>query len=218
MVFLVFEGGEGVGKTTQIKLLFEKLTKQGIPCTLTREPGGTPFAEELRSLFKKNPVHNDLPLPLTELFLISAARAQHVHTYIQPLLKRGRWVICDRFLDSTYVYQCLVGGLEKSFVDLVSQPILQGLMPHVTFVLDAPPQKTQQRLDQRTHRGGDRLDAQQLSWHVQVQKAYQKLVQENVLYPCGQVPRRVLIPAQQNVEEVALEIQNVLSRNWGIKI
>jgi dTMP kinase len=218
MAFIVFEGGEGVGKSTQIELLFTALKQHGIACTLTREPGGTPFAENIRSLFKQVNKHKDSPLPLTELLLVSAARSQHIKKVIEPELQKGNFVLCDRFLDSTYVYQSIVGKIDKKIVDGISNVILQNLLPDLTFIFIADPKNAMDRINKEKKREQDRLDSFHSKMHSLIKEGYLEIIKEQYPYPNGKIPKRVLIHADFSIEEVFSEIKKAVFDTLGISI
>src|SRR5262245_58903953 len=134
--FITFEGGEGSGKTTQARLLAEVLRRSGIVPILTREPGGSPFAEQVRNLILDPEVapHG----PLSEALLFYAARADHIEKVIRPSLVAGQWVICDRFSDSTRVYQVEAGGLPLDVFKALELIVVKLPYPDLTFILDVP--------------------------------------------------------------------------------
>lgn len=218
MAFIVFEGGEGVGKSTQIELLFTALKQHGIPCTLTREPGGTPFAENIRSLFKQVNEHDDSPLPLTELLLVSAARFQHIQKVIDPELQKGNFVLCDRFLDSTYVYQSIIGNIDKKIVDDISNTVLQNLLPDLTFIFIAKTKNAMDRIRKEKKREQDRLDSSHSKMHSLIKEGYLKIIKEQYPYPSGKIPKRILIHADLSIEEVFSEIKRAIFDTLGISI
>lgn len=135
-MFIVLDGIEGCGKSTQIVLLAAELQRRCMAVTCTREPGGTAIGEQIRSIF----LHSDhvWMLPLTELLLVVAARVQHVHEVIRPALDAGNVVLCDRFCDATAVYQGFAGGVPQDQVDACHRQFLGNLLPDVTIVLDCP--------------------------------------------------------------------------------
>ncbi len=134
--FITFEGGEGSGKSTQAHNLAGRLRAQGIEVVLTREPGGSPFAEALRTLIldPETPPHS----ALSEALLFYAARADHLDKTIRPALNAGAWVICDRFSDSTRVYQSEAGGLPGEVLDALEEIVVSPTVPDLTFILDLP--------------------------------------------------------------------------------
>lgn len=218
MAFIVFEGGEGVGKSTQIELLFTAIKQLGMNCILTREPGGTPFAESIRSLFKQVNDHNDTPLPLTELLLVSAARFQHIKKVVQPALQKDHFVLCDRFLDSTYVYQCILGNIQKEVVDNISNQILENLIPDLTFVFIADPNVAITRIQNEKKRQLDRMDSLQNKMHFLIKDGYLKVLQTPFSYPNGKVPKRVLINADLSIDKIFTEIKKSIFTHLGITI
>lgn len=142
--FIVFEGIDGCGKSTQAHLLAEALKARGVAVTLTREPGGTATGERIRDMLlaqtegRRN--------PLTDLYLFSAARAQHMREVILPALSRGETVICDRFIDSTYAYQTAGQGVDVTLFARIAEPALCGRFPDAVFVIDVPPAVARERL------------------------------------------------------------------------
>jgi dTMP kinase len=134
--FITFEGGEGSGKSTQAQRLAEQLHTQGIGVVLTREPGGTPFAERVRTLLldPRTPPHS----ALSEALLFYAARADHLAGVIRPALAAGRWVVCDRFSDSTRVYQGVAGGVNTGLIGTLEHMIVEATEPDLTIVIDVP--------------------------------------------------------------------------------
>ena len=133
--FITLEGGEGVGKSTLMGSLAEWLESRGVDVVSTREPGGTPIADAIRRLFKSPPVDEEF-LPECEALLVSAARAQHVGKIIKPAIQAGKWVICDRFTDSTRVYQGLYGGVAMNDLEWLIQFSTGGVAPDLTFLVD----------------------------------------------------------------------------------
>lgn len=146
--FITFEGSDGAGKTTQMRLAGEYLKKLGFPVVLTREPGGTPLAEKLRRLLKDNDPEEEIA-PLTELLLIEAARIQHVNSVIRPALERGDWVLCDRFADSTTAYQGYGRGLNLEKVAGLNALAMQDCAPDCTLLLTLPPAMNTERMASR---------------------------------------------------------------------
>lgn len=162
--FVTFEGGEGAGKSTQIRLLADRLRGQGIDVTVTREPGGSALAERLRALLLGGKAH-DLGA-LGEAVLFSAARADHVDRLIRPALMAGQWVLSDRFADSTRVYQGAVGAVPTGQVAALEALALDGLKPDLTLVLDLPAEVGVRRANAR--RGAevaDRFERDDLAIH-----------------------------------------------------
>jgi len=135
-LFITIEGGEGVGKSTNIEFIKATLEAQGIQCIVTREPGGTPLAEEIREVLIKN--RDEQVVTETELLLMFAARAQHLHQKILPALEAGTWVISDRFTDATYAYQSGGRGVSSEKVALLENFVQGEVRPDLTLLLDAP--------------------------------------------------------------------------------
>ncbi len=171
--FITFEGPEGSGKSTQIRMLADALLKLGVRCLITREPGGTDFAEKLRALIKNYPGPETIH-PETELLLIEAARAQHVAEKILPALAEGKVVLCDRFTDSSSAYQGAARGLGLEAVARLNAFATRGRLPDVTILLDLPPQRGFARTRKRQETQGefDRFEVEDLEFHRQVRQAF----------------------------------------------
>ena len=173
--FITFEGGEGAGKSTQIQLLAEYLKLKGIPCTVTREPGGGKISEDIRNILL-NKADNDCT-DHCEALLIAAARVQHVHDIILPSLKAGKVVLCDRYVHSTFAYQGYGRGLDIDFLKAINAPATTQIMPDFTFFLDVPPSVAFHRKDKRV--ALDRIEQAGLSFHERVYNGFLKLVNED---------------------------------------
>lgn len=168
--FITFEGGEGCGKSTQAKLLYQKLEQHNIHSLLTQEPGGTPLGNKIRSVLK---VKRDFTIsPLSELFLFAACRGQLIHDVIDPALHSGKVVVCDRFSDSTVVYQGLARGLDLPLIDSVNFIATGGLKPDVTILLDILPEDGLQRKGKIQR---DRFDSEEISFHRKIREGYLNL-------------------------------------------
>lgn len=135
--FLTLEGGEGVGKSTNIQFITRLLADRGIDCLVTREPGGTELAEKIRDLLLSE--HSEPVCEMTELLLVFAARAQHLQQKIQPALKAGQWVLCDRFTDATFAYQGSGRGLSQDTIRALETLVQGNLRPDLTVLLDIDP-------------------------------------------------------------------------------
>lgn len=174
--FITFEGGEGSGKSTQARHLAERLRQQGVDVVLTREPGGSPFAEALRALIldPETPVHS----ALSEALLFYAARADHLEKTIRPALNQGAWVICDRFSDSTRVYQSEAGGLPGEVFDALEEMVVKPTTPDLTFILDLPAElglgrAHGRRLGEPREAGApDAYEKRDLSYHWKLREAF----------------------------------------------
>lgn len=171
-VFLSFEGGEATGKTTQISLLSNLLEYRGIDHIVTREPGGSSHGDVLRKIL----LDPELPelSALSQYFLLLADRNEHIETVIKPALAAGKWVLCDRFQDSSRVYQGIVGELGLKKVDDVYEITLGNFWPNMTFVFEVTEEETLKRLEQRT-KEKDRFDQKPLEFHRRVRAAFHQL-------------------------------------------
>ncbi|OYW71303.1 MAG: dTMP kinase [Pseudomonadales bacterium 32-42-5] len=190
-MFISFEGTEGVGKTTLIRKIYEHLEQQGQQVVLTREPGGTPMAEQIRSLLlsvnHEESMSND-----TELLLMYAARAQHLQQVIMPALTEHKTVLCDRFTDASFAYQCAGRGLSQSKLQLLNDHFVSH-MPNITFWLDAPIETGMSRARERG--ALDRFEQEKVTFFEKVRAGYQQLWE--------QYPERVKrLDATQSPEQV----------------
>lgn len=178
-LFLTFEGGEGSGKTTQIQLLAEVLQKRGLPCVLTREPGGTDIGIEIRKILLDG--KNRHLGPLAELMLYAADRAQHLDETIRPALRAGKTVLCDRFADATVAYQGFGRGLDLQLISELNELATGGLKPVRTFLLDLPVEiglaRAKARLARQKSSEG-RFEAEALAFHEKVRQGYLRLALE----------------------------------------
>lgn len=172
--FITFEGGEGVGKSTQARMLVDALRGRGLDVVQTREPGGTPGAEAIRDLLLDKRFDWDTR---AEALLFAAARSDHVSHLIGPALDRGDWVVCDRFIDSSRAYQA--GGGEWSDDAVLSLHTLgsHALMPDVTFLLQAPTDEIAKRLHARDGENSDRIGGKAAAYHTRVAEHFRKLAQ-----------------------------------------
>ncbi len=176
-VFISFEGIEGCGKTTQVHRLASHLETLGIPVLRTREPGGTPVGQKIRTILLD--ARNQHLCPLAELFLYAADRSQHVEEVIRPALSEGKWVLCDRFLDATTVYQGYSRRLDLELVHLLNETATGGLLPDITFLLDCPVETGLGRAIDRNREqeleGQDRFEREQKTFHASVREGYLRL-------------------------------------------
>ena len=232
--FISFEGGEGCGKSTQVKLLSEALTARGIDHIVTREPGGTDLAEKIRPLLVEriNLSHGERsqspsealgdagegPLPkseistspsgrgdstedwhpLAETLLFLAARVQHVKIKIEPALKAGKWVICDRFTDSTLTYQGVGKGLEIDYLWKLQQSLLGDFAPDQTFLLDISPEIGLKRAASR-HDGEDRFEQLDIQFHQKLRQGFLTLAE-------AETARFTIIDADQPIDAIHQQI------------
>jgi dTMP kinase len=195
---ITFEGGEGTGKSTHSALLAERLKTLGIEVVRTREPGGSPGAEAIRHVLLSGAAK---PLgPEAEAILFAAARDDHVKHTVEPALARGAWVICDRFIDSTRVYQGALGHVDTKFIRALERATIGDLMPDLTFILDVPAEDGLTRANKR--RGGgeiDRFEMEALAFHEGLREAYR-------LIALVEPQRCVMIDATEPKPEVAERI------------
>jgi len=199
--FITVEGGEGVGKSTNIDFLSGMIEKEGIEVIRTREPGGTPMAERIRALLLE---HGDEPLPDTaELLLFFAARSLHVTNTIRPALAAGKWVVCDRFTDASRAYQGNGRGLDMERINTLAVWVQEGLEPDVTLLLDAPADIGMGRAEQRGQT--DRLESEQISFYERVRDGYLSLAR-------AEPARFEVIDASQPLAAVKADIGRVLRR------
>jgi dTMP kinase len=196
--FITFEGGEGSGKSTQIKTLAERLNGAKLRAIVTREPGGSPGAEIIRHLVLSG--MGKLLGPDAETLLFAAARDDHVHTVIQPALNQGIWVLCDRFSDSTRVYQGRVGHVAPGLLNAMQRVTIGDLKPDLTFILDVPVEVGMQRAAVRRGAGApDRFEAEDLRFHQELRDAYRQIAADE--------PQRcVLIDANADAGAVAAKV------------
>ena len=172
---ITFEGGEGAGKSTQVSLLMERLKSAGRHAVATREPGGSPTAEEIRETLLSSKIK---PFgPFAEALLFSIARQDHVDTVIGDALARGQWVVCDRFLDSTRAYQGVTGGVPAPVISALERLTLHGLMPNLTIVLDIPVEEGLARA-RRRRATPDRFESQDFGQHERIRKAFLDIAEE----------------------------------------
>jgi len=172
-IFITFEGPEGCGKTTHIRLIYDFLKSRSYDCILTREPGGTKTGEEIRRIL----LHEDgvAISDLAELFLFEAARAQIVEELIEPALRKGKVVLCDRFSDATFSYQGYAGGVDLKSISALDNVATGGLVPDLTILLDID---TVTGLERACKKGVDRMEKKKLVYHKKVRAGYLKLAKK----------------------------------------
>ncbi|MGZ8244042.1 dTMP kinase [Methylomagnum sp.] len=164
--FITLDGGEGVGKTTNLEFVENYLTQRNIPYLRTREPGGTPLAESVRGLL----LGFDAIEPEAELLLVFAARAQHIKQVIRPALAAGTWVLCDRFTDASFAYQGGGRGLDFAAIEFLERWVQADLQPDLTLLLDAPVEIGMARAKRRGP--ADRFEAEDLAFFSRIRQAY----------------------------------------------
>lgn len=203
--FISFEGPEGAGKSTQIKLLASKLEAFGLDVVLTREPGGTKTGEQIREILLS--FRQDALDPATEALLMTAARAKHVDEVIVPALARGTWVLTDRYVDSTYAYQGYGRGLDIELLREIQQLATSGILPSTTLLLDLPVvEGLSRRLS--SSEAFNRLDLESQAFHERVRTGYIRLASADP-------DRWQIVNASQNETAVAASIWEILRSRFG---
>ena len=201
---ITFEGSEGCGKSTQVKMLATRLQAAGIPFLITREPGGTPIGESIRELLQFAPQGAGMT-PETELLLFEASRAQLVREVIKPALESGKCVIADRFFDSTTVYQGVARKLDREVVRQINAFAVGDCIPDITFLLDVD--LTTARARMKGPRRPDRMEQQADEFYEQVRDGYQELAK-------SQGDRVVLVKGWQAPEQISNEIWKTLTSRF----
>ena len=201
--FISFEGGEGAGKSTQTNLLAASLGKRGIDVVLTREPGGSPGAEEIRKLLVEGEPERWTPLAETLLFL--AARSDHVERLISPSLKENKWVVCDRFSASTLVYQGIARGVGIETVRALQDAIPGMIYPDLTIILDVDPEVGLKRADTRDKDLENRFEKFDASFHDTLRQSFRRLAEDAesncIMVDGGRSPELVASDVWRIVEE-----------------
>ncbi|RMA81092.1 dTMP kinase [Umboniibacter marinipuniceus] len=202
--FITIEGGEGVGKSSNHRFIAEFLSAQGLEVIETREPGGTPLAEEIRELLLTK--RSEVMSPTAELLLMFAARAQHLEQVIKPALQRGAWVLCDRFTDATYAYQGVARGLGTDFIIELEQSVQGSLRPDLVVLLDLDPRIGMARAQNRGET--DRIEQENIEFFDRVRSGYLARAAAN--------PERFLIvDASVELEGVQEQIASGLTKVLG---
>ena len=204
--FITFEGPEGGGKSTHIRLLAERLRAEGRTVLVTREPGGTPLAEKIRGLVREE--LDDPPVTRSEVLLFLAARAQVVSQVIRPALARGEWVLCDRFADSTFAYQGYGRGIDVGLLRNFNDFATEGLVPDLTILLDVPLEVSRSRLAARqaaTATAADRIEQAGVMFHRRLREGFLELAQ-------AEPNRFAVIDSSGGVEQVAAAVAESVCR------
>jgi dTMP kinase len=205
--FITFEGSEGSGKSTQAERLSARLKRCGLPCILTREPGGTPIGETIRELLQFAP-HNSTMTAEAELLLFEASRSQLVREVIKPALGRGMCVIADRFFDSTTVYQGAARKLDREIIERVNAFVVGDCVPDLTFVLDVNAATAESRM-QREARKADRMEQQPAEFYERVREGYRQLAKHE--------PKRiVMIDGSGDVDDIEGQIWKTLCSRFPL--
>ncbi len=203
-MFITFEGIEGCGKSTQAKLLYEELLSRGKRVILTREPGGTPSAEELREFILRE--REEFFPPFSELLLYIAARGFHVENLIRSALKEGIVVICDRFSDSTVAYQGYGRGIDQKFIREIDIRANGGLRPDITFLIDLPVKEALKRIRSRER---DRIENEELEFHERVRRGFIEIAK-------SEPERVVVLDGRRRIGEIFKEVIRKLEERGAI--
>jgi dTMP kinase len=203
--FISFEGGEGAGKSTQIRRLADRLATAGHDVIVTREPGGSPGAEAIRDLLVNGAA--DRWSPVTESLLMYAARRDHLERVIRPALARGAIVLCDRFADSTRAYQGAGGDAPASLIAALEAHVLGGTVPVLTLILDLPAEVGLQRAEARG--GAARFESKGLAFHERLRAGYLEIARQ-------EPERCVVIDANAPLDAVAAAISDVVAQRLGL--
>ncbi|WP_372742069.1 dTMP kinase [Neptunomonas sp.] len=203
--FITIEGTEGVGKSTNVEFIRQYLADKGIDLRLTREPGGTPLAEEIRELLLKP--REEVVCDDAEILLVFAARAQHVDQVIKPTLEKGGWVLSDRFTDATFAYQGAGRGISWNRIQQLEQYVLGDLRPDLTILLDIPVEEGMARVMQRGE--PDRFEREKLDFFDKVRQGYHHRLR-------AEPDRFALIDASQSLQGVQQQIAAALAEKLDI--
>jgi dTMP kinase len=202
--FITFEGVEGCGKSTQLRLLDERLRAAGRDVRATREPGGTPLGERLRALLLDGA---RAPLdPLAEWLLFEADRRQHLTEVIRPALAAGAWILCDRFSDSTEAYQSAGRGLDSAFIDAVDGRVRDGIRPDLTLLYDLDAEEGLARTRRRDART-DRFESEELAFHERVRRRFLEIARR-------EPDRVVIVPAHGDAAAVFAETSRIVAERF----
>ena len=203
-VFITLEGGEGAGKSTQLKLLEERLVTHEIDIVRTREPGGVPSAETIRDLLVNG--ETDKWRPLTETLLHFAARHEHISRLVQPALDRGQWVLCDRFADSTTAYQGYAQNIDLETIATLYRLAVGNLEPNLTIILDLPVEVGLERAEDRGI-GGTRYEKMGIEFHKRLRDGFLQIAANN--------PHRCsILDATQSIEEISEYIMALVEERF----
>lgn len=195
-LLITFEGGEGTGKSTQSKLLYDYLKSKTKDVILTREPGGCTESENIRNLLVKGNINKwD---PITESLLHNAARREHIKNIIKPALLKNKIVICDRYIDSTMAYQGIGQGVNLNFLNILSKEVTENIVANITFIFDIDPDISLKRAKKRDKNTNNRYENFDISFHRNIRNYFKSLINTNKRY--------ILIDASNSIEEIHLKI------------
>jgi len=201
-LFVTFEGGEGAGKSTQIRRLADQLRRRGHDVLVTREPGGSPGAEAVRHVLLSGAAE-EFGVRM-EAILFAAARNDHVEEVIRPALESGAIVLCDRFIDSSRVYQGVTGNLEPDFIEALQRVAIDGVVPDCTLVLDLPAEVGLKRARKRSAENApDRFEREEIETHEKRREAYLEIAE-------AEPERCRVVNAERPEEEIADEIMTIV--------
>lgn len=204
--FITFEGGEGTGKSTQLRRLAGRLEAAGREVVTTREPGGSPGAETIRGLLVTGDA--DRWSAMTETLLMYAARRDHVERVIRPALERGAWVVCDRFADSTRAYQGAAGGVDPAFITALEHHVLADVRPDLTLVLDLPPEAGLARAADRA--GAEtRFESKGAAFHARLRDAFLEIAR-------AEPERCAVIDAEGSIEAIEVRIWSAVEDRLAV--
>ncbi len=205
--FITFEGGEGAGKSTQVRRLAERLAERGLDVVTTREPGGSPGAEIIRHVLLSGAAQ---PLgPLAEATLFAAARTDHLDVTVRPALARGAWVLSDRFADSTRAYQGAQGQVDAKMLDALEAATVGSTRPDLTILLDVPAEEGLARAAARSGAGADRFESENLSFHRNLRAAFLDIA-------AREPTRCVVVDGRAPPEEVAEAVWQAVSERLAL--
>ncbi len=205
-VFITLEGGEGAGKSTQLQILKEFLVSTSIDVMVTREPGGVPSGEKIRDLLVNG--RTDKWDPLTETLLHFAARREHVSKLIQPALDAGKWILCDRFADSTTAYQGFAQNIDLDLISNLYDLIIGNLQPDLTIILDLPAEIGLERAKKRGQ-GGTRYERMGIDFHRRLRDGFLRIAEENS-------QRCIVIDANQPIEIISKNMIKVVTERFAL--
>ena len=208
-IFITLEGGEGTGKSTQIKLLQEALSAAGVDSLTTREPGGTEQAERIRGLLVQGDGHFD---PMTEALLLFAARREHLTEKIWPALKKGQWVISDRFADSSRAFQGYGMGLDMQIIENLYRMVAGDFQPDLTFIFDIDPETGLKRSLKRLTESAlaeDRYERMGLPFHTRLRNGFLEIAKKFS-------DRCVVIDAAQDIQAIHQQVLKVIEQRFGV--
>lgn len=207
--FITLEGGEGAGKSTQVKLLAASFAAAGIETLTTREPGGSKGGEAIRGLVVSGAV--DAWDPVTESLLFMTARYDHLATHIRPALAAGSWVLCDRFYDSTYIYQGVAKGVGGAWLDQLYAHLFANMAPALTLLLDLPPEIGLARADKRGNVAESRFEQMGLAYHTRLREGFLALA--------AREPQRIhKVDATQDAAAVHNAVISIINKRFGLAL